>query len=176
MFTSIGIEKETACCFTGHRRLSKEEALGLRSLLRREIARLAIGKGVDHFLTGGALGFDTLAAQETLRAKEEFPWLRLTLVLPCRGQEARWPPRDRAVYQTLQRQADDVLFLADTYFEGCMHARNRFLVDHSAYCLCYLRDTARGGTAYTVRYARKRGAQAVNLFEPDWDAWGDWGP
>lgn len=176
MFTSIGIEKEAACCFTGHRHLSREEAARVRPLLRREVAHLATDKGVEHFLTGGALGFDTLAAQETLYAKEELPWIRLTLVLPCRGQEARWAPKDRAVYQTLQRQADEVLFLADAYSNGCMHARNRFLVDHSAYCLCYLRDTARGGTAYTVRYAKKRGSEVANLFEPDWDAYGDWAP
>ena len=45
-----------------------------------------------------------------------------------------------------------------------MLARNRYMADHSSYCIAYLvRGT--GGTAYTVRYARKKGVQIVNLWE-----------
>ena len=35
---------------------------------------------------GGALGFDTLAAQTVLDMKKEYPQLRLILVLPCEDQ------------------------------------------------------------------------------------------
>ena len=40
--------------------------------------------------------------------------------------------------------------------------RDRHLVDGSSICLAYCtRDT--GGTAYTVRYARKQGLEVVNM-------------
>ena len=42
------------------------------------------------------------------------------------------------------------------YTDDRMLARNRNLVDGSAYLICYLREP-RGGTAYTVRYAREQG-------------------
>ena len=157
--------REESCCFTGHRRLSLQEAQAARLGLRAGIARMEAA-GVTTFLAGGALGFDTIAAQEVLRAKGTYcPWVHLVLVLPCLGQEARWSARDAAVYRGLLRQADEVIYTADIYFKGCMLQRDRYLVNHSAYCLCFLRDTVQGGTAYTVRYAQRQGLSVVNLAE-----------
>lgn len=152
----LPLERETSCCFTGHRRIPAQEGLWLRRKLREEISALA-EEGVATFLAGGALGFDTMAAQEVLRVRgERFPHLRLVLVLPYVGQESQWSQRDAAVYRALLRQADEVVYTAKAYTRGCLFQRNRYLVDHSAHCVCYLqRDT--GGTAYTVRYARERG-------------------
>lgn len=48
------------------------------------------------------------------------------------------------------------------YFKGCMHKRNRHLVDNSGYCICYLTRT-QGGTAYTVDYALERGLPVINI-------------
>ena len=43
-----------------------------------------------------------------------------------------------------------------------MIKRNRYLVDNSSLCICYLtRQT--GGTAYTVRYAESKGVTVLNL-------------
>lgn len=162
----MGPIREKSCCFTGHRHVPSQEAPALRERLRREIARLAGEKQVRDFLAGGAVGFDTMAAQEVVAAREESPGLRLVLVLPCMGQESLWPRREAAVYRTLLRQADEIVYTGEVYQKGCMFRRNRYLVDHSAYCLCYLRDTARGGTAYTVRYARQQGLCVTNLAAP----------
>ena len=49
---------------------------------------------------GGALGFDTLAAQTVLEMKKEYPQLRLILVLPCENQTRGWHSEDIAVYET----------------------------------------------------------------------------
>ena len=67
--------------------------------------------------------------------------------------------------QDLLRQADEAIYTADTYSRWCMFQRDRYLVDHSAYCLCYWNRAQgeRGGTAYTVGYARKRGLEVENL-------------
>lgn len=139
--------------------------LWVRRRLREEILDLA-QKGVDTFLTGGALGFDTLAAQEVLRMRAMgLPSLKLVLALPYMNQEAQWSQRDAAVYRTLLRQADNVVYTSQEYHRGCLFQRNRYLVDHSAYCLCYWNRAQgeRGGTAYTVGYARKRGLEVENL-------------
>lgn len=155
--------REKCCCFTGHRNIPLREGLLVRRRLRAEITRLA-ETGVDTFLAGGALGFDTLAAQEVLRVRAEgaLP-IYLVLVLPCLGQESLWSQRDAAVYRGLLRQADEVIYTGDAYTRGCMFQRNRYLVNHSAYCLCYLMKTGRGGTAYTVKYARDQGLAVINL-------------
>ena len=158
------MERETSCCFTGHRNIPAQDGLWIRRRLREEILRLA-EQGVHSFLAGGALGFDTMAAQEVLRMRAEYlPDLELVLVLPCVGQEEKWRQRDAAVYRVLLRQADQVIYTSTQRQKGCMFRRNRFLVDHSAYCICY-QVTQRGGTAYTVQYARNQGLQVSNLAE-----------
>ena len=159
------LESEKSCCFTGHRRIPLQDGLWVRRRLREEIGRLA-GEGVHTFLAGGAVGFDTMAAQEVLRVRgESRPDLRLVLVLPCLGQETLWSERDAAVYRALLRQADEVIYTGEQYTHGCMFRRNRYLVDHSAHCLCYLLRP-KGGTAYTVNYAQDRGLTVINLAEP----------
>lgn len=44
---------------------------------------------------------------------------------------------------------------------GYMHKRNRYLVDNSSVCVCYLTEDT-GGTAYTVNYAIKSGLKVIN--------------
>ena len=45
-----------------------------------------------------------------------------------------------------------------------MFKRNRYLVDHSSLCICYLtRQT--GGTAYTFNYAKNKGIEIINIAE-----------
>ncbi len=39
---------------------------------------------------------------------------------------------------------------------------NRYLVDNSGVCVCYLTRDA-GGTAYTVNYAKRQGLEIINL-------------
>ena len=157
--------RENSCCFTGHRAIPREEQPGLRERLREAILRLA-GEGIDTFLAGGALGFDTMAAREVLSLREtELPEIHLVLVLPCLGQERRWDSESIELYHQLIRQADEAIYTGDVYTPGCMHTRNRYLVNHSSHCLCYLKDTEQGGTAYTVRYAENQGLQIINLAE-----------
>lgn len=162
--------RERCCCFTGHRLVPAAERAALRARLRAQLLRLS-ELGVDTFLAGGAVGFDTLAAQEVLRLKEEQPWVYLVLALPCLGQEARWSERDVAVYRSILARADESIYTGDLYSREAMLRRDRYLVDHSAHCVCYLKSTRRGGTAYTVGYAKREGLEIVNLAaagEEDW--------
>lgn len=62
----------TTCCFTGHRRIPPEAIAPLRERLEAEIESL-IRQGVRYFGAGGALGFDTLAAEAVLDLKAVYP-------------------------------------------------------------------------------------------------------
>ena len=105
----LPLEREKCCCFTGHRRIPEQEMLWLRRRLREEILDLA-QKGVTTFLAGGALGFDTAAAQEVLRMRAMgLPTLKLVLALPYVGQAEQWSQRDAAVFRILLRLADQVV-------------------------------------------------------------------
>ena len=124
----------------------------------------AIEQGYRYFGCGGALGFDTLAAQTVLRLREIYPEIRLILVLPCRDQTRGWKQADVAEYDRIMKAADKVTYTSEQYYSGCMHKRNRHLVDNSSLCICYLTEQS-GGTAYSVNYARSQGLKIINVAE-----------
>ena len=153
-----------SCCFSGHRNIPKELQAELKMRVKNGIDYL-YARGVKTFYAGGALGFDSLAAEAVISRRDEHGDIRLIIVIPCRDQTAKWSDADKTRYERINSKADEIICLAEHYFQGCMQQRNRFMVDHSQICICYLKEQA-GGTAYTVRYAQEHGLQIYNLAKP----------
>lgn len=155
------MEKTHSCCFSGHRKLEPEVERWLRIRVGQGIDYL-LKRGVTSYLAGGALGFDMLAAETVLQKRLLLPDIKLVLVLPCKNQSERWGTDQKKRYEAIKKSADNVICLADQYFEGCMQQRNQYMVNQSSFCICYLTKTV-GGTAYTVREAQKAGLTVYNL-------------
>ena len=153
------------CCFTGHRRIPEEALPRLERRLNEELEALA-ARGVIYFGAGGALGFDTLAAEAVIRLQRTRPQVKLILVLPSPDQTRGWSSGNVRRYEAIRARANKVMYVASTYGPGCLFERNRRLVDGSGICLCYL-TAETGGSAYTVRYARKQGLPVINLAETE---------
>lgn len=153
--------RETTCFFTGHRLIGAAERARLPGLLSQAIDDM-VEKGMDTFIAGGALGFDTLAAEAVIEARGRHPHIQLVLALPCEDQARLWKPADVARYERIKSLADRVEVLSARYVDGCMQARNRYMVGLSSWCIAYCTRAA-GGTASTLRYAFKRGLSIINL-------------
>lgn len=154
---------EKTCCFTGNRNIADNEVDAIKAWLDREALRLA-GRGIISFWAGGAIGFDTLAAKAVLRLKAKMPDVQLGLALPCKNMHERWSESDRQTLLDCINLADRTIYMSEEYFAGCMHLRNRFLVDNSSACLYYSVCNG-GGTAYTVGYAKKQGLQMISYHD-----------
>ncbi len=150
-----------SACFTGHRNLTEAELRRAVEAITETVPRL-VSEGIVHYYAGGAIGFDLAAAVTVLNLKQTLPQLALTLALPCREHMAQWRRTDRALFSRVMERADGVVYVHDTYFRGCMQARNRYMVDRSAVCLAYL-TACRGGTYHTASYAEKKGIPVMNL-------------
>lgn len=153
--------REKTCCFTGRRQIPAEYLPAISEKLRDTLT-FYIEQGYQYFGAGGALGFDTLAAQTVLSLKEWYPDIKLILVLPCKDQASRWSEADVQEYDRIKACADKIVYTADRYYNGCMQKRNRHLIDCSSLCICYLTEQT-GGTKYTVDYATTNGITIVNL-------------
>lgn len=153
--------KNRTCCFTGHRKLPVREVPGIIEGLEKEIVTL-INAGVIYFGAGGALGFDTLAAQAVLNLKKEYPNIKLILVFPCKDQTKGWAKKDIETYEQIKQSCDKYVYTSESYVRGCMQKRNRHLVDHSSHCICYLKENY-GGSFYTVNYAKSKGLKIINI-------------
>lgn len=152
---------EKTVCFTGHREIPFLRLFTVKPKLKKTVEDL-INQGYCYFGAGGALGFDTLAARIVLDLRKTHSQVKLILVLPCKSQADRWSYSDKEVYESIKEQADKVVYTSEEYTKGCMFKRNRYLVDKSSVCVCYL-DKDTGGTAYTVNYAYKKGVKIINL-------------
>lgn len=150
-----------SCCFSGHRNLPYEKSAEIRKCLVRMIGELA-EEGCTEFVSGGAMGFDLMAAEAVLELKRVYPKVCLVMALPCRDQHARWGQREREQYQRIVGCADEVVYLCESYVTGCMHLRNRYMAERCDLCIAYL--THRGsGTEHTVKCANSLGKRVLNL-------------
>lgn len=153
--------KERTCCFTGHRKIPPLQSLQIAERLKTELIKL-IDQGYLYFGAGGALGFDTIAAKTVLTLQQSCPQIKLILVLPCKTQTRGWEKEDIKIYEDIKQRCNKVVYTSEDYTRVCMLKRNRHLVDNSSACICYLTES-KGGTAYTVEYARRSGIKIVNL-------------
>ncbi len=161
---------ERCCAFTGHRPRKfpwgYDEAdvrcVALKKALAEQVAKL-MDAGYTDFLSGMVEGTDTWAALAVLALKKENPTLKLHCALPCEGQADQWSVLARELYFSILEQVDSVMYVSREYNKDCMLKRNRYLVDHAACLLAVYNGERRGGTAMTVRYARKRGREVIVL-------------
>lgn len=157
---------QNSCAFTGHRPKSfpwkyneaAPECVLLKDVLTAQIMKLA-DRGVTEFLSGMALGVDLWSAQIVLGLQEKYPAIRLHCILPCEGQEAKWPAAAQEQYYAILKQASNVVYVSRKYTSNCMLERNHYLVNHASILLAVYNGTQRSGTGATVRYAQKQGRE-----------------
>lgn len=151
------------CAFTGHRPQKMSwgfnedtpECQAFRQRLKEQI-ELLIGEGFAHFISGGAMGMDTWAAETVLELKETYPWILLEMVSPYDGQAEKWDEDYHQRHDRLFDQADITTATGHAYSKDCMFRHNRYLVDNADPILAaYVGQP--GGTAMTVDYAHRTG-------------------
>ena len=139
-----------AVAITGHRILKEDFDY---TLLEERLENL-IERGYIKFYCGMALGFDLTCAGLLLRLRNRHN-IELIACLPCRNQEERYSYYYKKLYHEYLKKFDRVECLEESFTKSCMFVRNRFMVDHCDIVFAYLYKK-RGGTVYTVEYAKKR--------------------
>ncbi len=145
------IKNMKKCCFTGHRNISYEKYKEITDGLKKIIEKL-IDEGYNYFISGGALGFDTLSAQTVLNLKAIKDNIFLEIAIPCPEQSKNFTKSQKEIYDDIISKADKTVYVSDRYTSYCMAKRNRYMVDNSNCVVAYL-TTPCGGTFNTVNYA-----------------------
>lgn len=153
-----------AVAFTGHRKIEgkyppspKWESI---SQVVREMALSFVAMyDITHFVSGGALGFDQVAAAAVIRLRDQgFP-VTLTFALPFPGFEVRWPEKSQAALKSLCRQANKVVFVDNDprYFPWKMQRRNKYMIDRAQSVIALKYPAVKkGGTLNAVEYAEQK--------------------
>lgn len=159
------IETEKTCFFSGHRILPAIKKDKIISLLERSIIE-KYNAGITDFISGGALGFDTIAAQTVIRLKENlelYGKMRLILFLPCYDSDINWNIDDQNILSAIKFYADSIEVIEKSgYTSTCLKNRNRKMVESSCCGIVY-KTTNHGGTGQTVAIAKSLDRPVINL-------------
>ena len=157
---SIDFKSQT-CCFTGHRAIPQGEEAKILARVKSRIDKLILD-GVLYFGVGGALGFDTMMAEYLIERRKRNSRIKIIEVLPFPEYRSKWTGEQKQRASVIDAQMDKIVYCYDENSREAYLGRDRHLVDCSDYCISYCtRNT--GGTAYTVRYALKKGLSVWNM-------------
>lgn len=157
-----GLGTSMILTITGHRpqrfgAVGPENPVVVR--VRRELAAALDRLQPTVLRTGMALGVDQWAAWLCLRRGIPF-----VAYLPCSAQDARWTGEQRRRYQELLGKAASVVLCQEQYTPGCMHARNRRMVDGpppTDALLAVWDGVPEGGTWHCLSHASRHGIPAT---------------
>ena len=146
---------QISCSFSGHRpeklpwgdNERDERCLALKDAIRQMVEK-AYADGYRHFICGMARGCDTYFCEEVLQLRCRVQEIPLEAAIPCLSQ------------------SDGGTVVQEKYDPGCMHRRNRYMVDHSSLLLA-VHDGSPGGTRYTIEYALRRRKDVLILPVPE---------
>ena len=158
------MEPETSCAFTGHRpaRLpwgadeSHPRCLVLKDRLTQAVEE-AYAAGFRHFLCGMAQGADLYFAEAVLSLRDRRPDVTLEAAIPYLDQAKSWPQRDQDRRQAILDQCDYETVVQHGYTPGCLHRRNRYMVDRAGRLIAVYDGQPQGGTYQTLAYAMQKG-------------------
>ena len=146
-----------ACSITGHRAVDKD--FDVKRL--KDIFLKLIEVGIDTFLIGMAVGFDTLCFQLLEEIREE-KQIKIIACIPCLNQAERFSFSQKREYERMCQVADYKVVLSEKYTPTCMQRRNEYMVNNSCVLVSYLRRQA-SGTGKTVRFAEKKGIKVIRM-------------
>lgn len=155
---------------TGHRpgSLNIEQCQYMKESLDFIAGRLVEYYGAGKFLTGLALGADTIWAELALKYGVEYD-----AYIPFEGQEDRWSKTDKKKYQDLRSGAVIEKVFGQHFSNRLYHARNDALIRDSDLLVAVWRPSVQnGGTFSTVQKSLKRNHPTLLLdvdeFEVKW--------
>jgi uncharacterized phage-like protein YoqJ len=152
-------EKNITVAFSGHRTYQGEACEELRGV----VARL-YDEGYRRFLCGMAWGFDLAAGEAVAELKRAHSDVELIAVVPYEGFYRLFHAEDAEQYRRVADAADAIVVVSESEGKVAYRLRNDYLVENSSVVVAWFNGVPRGGTAYTVRRARRKGVRIENLY------------
>ena len=142
----------------------------LYSLLKNEIDHF----DADTFITGGALGFDTLAFDVVEELRKDYEVSQI-LAIPFRNQPNKWFKKNVDKYNQMKTKATNIYVdeqkedkdysvkgtIPGEYHPAKMQKRNEWMVDNCDTLIGCWDGVKKGGTWNCLKYAKKLNKEIV---------------
>ena len=149
------INRSECCAFTGHRpeKLYGKEAYVIAQL-RMEIGA-ALADGYTTFITGCSRGVDLWAANIVLEMQRSNKDIRLICAIPFPGFDDRWSVDWKKHLNLVEKKADHIQIVEQSYSPGVYQKRNEFMCDQASRIIAVC-DGKPSGTLNTIKYAHSK--------------------
>ena len=137
------------CCLFGHRDCFALEESRLQAVLEEQII-----SGTYIFYVGNQGNFDAVARSVLKKLQQQYPKIQYSVVLA-------YLPKKRDRYDDYS----DTIYpdgMENTPYKFAISKRNRWMVEQSDACVCYINRTW-GGAYNVVKYAQKKNLKVINL-------------
>ena len=143
-----------SCFFIGHREASSDIFLALAEAIELHIVEY----GVTEFIVGNYGSFDYMAAKAVIAAKERYPGITLSMLIP-------YHPAERPL--ELPQGFDNTFYppgMEKVPRKLAIVRANRYMVDHVDYLIAYAWHLA-SNARDLMAYAQKKEISTTNLGE-----------
>ena len=137
----------SVCTFFGH-----SECYGLDVDTLRDAIRELIKQGADTFYVGNQGQFDAMVRGALRLLQAEHPHIRYSVVLA-------YLPTEKQEFEVL---SDTMYPEIEGHPKFAIQRRNKWMIDQSDECLCYI-DHTWGGAYKFAQMAKRRGLAVINL-------------
>lgn len=170
--------EKIACAIAGHRptrfKFKYNENYSLCKKIKKamlETFRELYDKDhVREYYVGGTLGVDIWAGELLLRLKEipGYEDIKLHLVQPFPGYDAKWDERSQKRLEFLRRHSESCVVIGQQDCRESYLRRNCYMVEHAKYLVAIYDNEKTGGadSLQIVAYARKKKRNLI-LIHPD---------
>lgn len=166
------IIKEQTVAFTGNRIITTSDNFpdaNLENVIRTELSLCledCYHEGKKNFISGMAIGWDMLCAEEVLKLRERYPDICLIVAIPYQGQELLYSETDKHRYKKNCEAANHKEYITEGgYDKEAYHKLNDWMIANSSEIIAYDSGKPRSSTASTIRKARCAGLEVLNIYD-----------
>lgn len=125
------------CFFTGNRMHTEirnsnncSDLILLKEIIRQLFIN-AILNGYNNFISGVAMGFDTICAEIVIELKEKYPEVTLEIAIPYETYTVKWNDNDKERFFNIVAKCDKETMLQTRYTIDCNIKRNKYMIKKS---------------------------------------------
>ncbi|MBM7645565.1 putative phage-like protein YoqJ [Scopulibacillus daqui] len=132
----------------------------IKYTLRTNMIKLIEEKGIEWFIISGQPGVELWAGETALELKEEYPQVKLAVLMPFLEQEERWPEHVKTIYYDVLAQADFVEAITQRPYEhpAQLRQKNDFIIRKSDGMLIVYDEETPGSPQYYLSPAKRKQA------------------
>ena len=124
----------------------------------------------NHFVVGGATGFDMLVLEELVNIKTNLKILNfknipiIEIAIPFHNHFDSWNIHDIIKFKELRSKVDIVTYTSDKYSENSYSIRNRYMINNSDRIIIYWDTISFGGTYNALKYSEYKQIFIENIY------------